>query len=694
MVEARARASTVVIGKTGKNVINYLEGQPLHQFKKFEDVIPTSSCDNEGMAANEKFVSTIWSDKSTVCVFDLLDFQRVQPGHPGIRCHRGAVTDLAFSPHRPELLATSCEDAKLRFFLIPDGGLKENVTEPDDEIVAHERKCTGLKWHPSVENLLASQSIDGTVKLWDVNGDGDPACTLSDFGGNCVNMSWAPDGKTIALTLKDPQAAVVADPREEDSVVTCEHGLQRSKIQWIDDDHLLVTGFGSGSSKSWSIIDLRNTSAPLATGAFASGVSLFFTYYDPGLSFMITAGRGDQTKEFFTLNLSSETFVEKVGSYKFNDNNMLFCMFPKHNVDCNNNEIARMARIGAKKTMEYHQFCIPSRQGGFNAELFPPFISNEATNTAEAWAAGTDVAPKMMQLQPKKVEKKKGKLGGKLGTKTAAATEEKKESDDPEELKQQIAQLRKELEAAKAATQAASGSQDAGAAEDTSTKPVLGYWAIRGLGHPIRMMFAYCGVDFEDVLYDVTGEPGNWDRSAWTDVKETLGLEYPNLPYLIDGETKLTETVAIMKYVARKYKPSLLGNNAAQFARLEMLQEHCGKLKGQSTMPAYMRPDGKEGDELKDHIAELCTPLLEKIMEVKGDSKFLIGDELTWLDFFLAENLDYLDTILDQRFAALIPASSEYLNEFKQIEEIKKYYESEGFMASPFNNKMAALGQE
>ena len=84
-------------------------------------------------------------------------------------------------------------------------------------------------------------------------------------------------------------------------------------------------------------------------------------------------------------------------------------------------------------------------------------------------------------------------------------------------------------------------------------------------------MFAYCGVEFEDVMYDVSFQDDQWDRSEWTDVKETLGLEYPNLPYLIDGETKLTETVAIMKYIAKKYKPELLGSSAADLGRLEML---------------------------------------------------------------------------------------------------------------------------
>ena len=81
---------------------------------------------------------------------------------------------------------------------------------------------------------------------------------------------------------------------------------------------------------------------------------------------------------------------------------------------------------------------------------------------------------------------------------------------------------------------------------------ILGYWKIRGLAAPIRYMLHTLGVTFQDITYD-TGDAPDFDKSSWLDVKETLGLEYPNLPYLIDGEVKLTETIAIMQYIARRY---------------------------------------------------------------------------------------------------------------------------------------------
>lgn len=66
-----------------------------------------------------------------------------------------------------------------------------------------------------------------------------------------------------------------------------------------------------------------------------------------------------------------------------------------------------------------------------------------------------------------------------------------------------------------------------------------------------------------------------------------MGLEYPNLPYLIDGDAKITETIAIMKYVAKKWKPELLGRNAAEVGRVNMLEFYVFELKKAAAYPCY-----------------------------------------------------------------------------------------------------------
>jgi glutathione S-transferase len=53
-------------------------------------------------------------------------------------------------------------------------------------------------------------------------------------------------------------------------------------------------------------------------------------------------------------------------------------------------------------------------------------------------------------------------------------------------------------------------------------------------------------------MYAVSkNEDGTWSRAAWTDVKHSLGYDFPNLPYYEDGKVKLSETSAIMRYICK-----------------------------------------------------------------------------------------------------------------------------------------------
>lgn len=96
-------------------------------------------------------------------------------------------------------------------------------------------------------------------------------------------------------------------------------------------------------------------------------------------------------------------------------------------------------------------------------------------------------------------------------------------------------------------------------------KVVLGYWKIRGLAQYIRHLISYTGIQFEEVLYD---NPDKWFKED----KEKLGFDFPNLPYLIDGDFKLTESAAIAKYVINKSgKTELLGKSLHDQGTLENL---------------------------------------------------------------------------------------------------------------------------
>lgn len=96
-------------------------------------------------------------------------------------------------------------------------------------------------------------------------------------------------------------------------------------------------------------------------------------------------------------------------------------------------------------------------------------------------------------------------------------------------------------------------------------KAKFGYWGVRGAGQVIRFLLGYTKTPFEDVLYSA--------REKWFDEdKKNLGFDFPNLPYLIDGDFKLTESTAIMHYVINKSgHKDLLGKTLMDTAEVNRL---------------------------------------------------------------------------------------------------------------------------
>jgi glutathione S-transferase len=103
------------------------------------------------------------------------------------------------------------------------------------------------------------------------------------------------------------------------------------------------------------------------------------------------------------------------------------------------------------------------------------------------------------------------------------------------------------------------------------TKLTIGYWKIRGLISPVKYILEYLGKEYNAVDYE-QGDGPEFSRESWLQVKPNLGLDFPNLPYLLDGDVKITESSAMLRYIANKYgDQSFSGKNAKDKAIVDMM---------------------------------------------------------------------------------------------------------------------------
>ena len=105
-----------------------------------------------------------------------------------------------------------------------------------------------------------------------------------------------------------------------------------------------------------------------------------------------------------------------------------------------------------------------------------------------------------------------------------------------------------------------------------SSQITIGYWSIRGLAAPLRMMMMHANVPFHSATYDVVAkEGGGWDISDWSSQKPALKAKNPlmNLPYLVDGDVVVAQTNACFLYLGRKLK--MLGSNELELTECKLI---------------------------------------------------------------------------------------------------------------------------
>lgn len=216
----------------------------------------------------------------------------------------------------------------------------------------------------------------------------------------------------------------------------------------------------------------------------------------------------------------------------------------------------------------------------------------------------------------------------------------------------------------------------------------LGYWKIRGLGAPIRMLLHYCDVPFTDTCYEL-GDAPEFSASVWMDAKFSLGLELPNLPYYVDDRGKFVQSLAIMRHIAARHGESIAGGLGHDDFRVDMIAEAAMDLRNAYVRCCY---ESRSMEEVDNCVAQKIGPqLLVWDEHMASGRKFCAGDRLSYADFFLAEHLDQIGLTLPhalQGRRALIA----YVDRFFALEKNQAFLRTPFYMKWPVNNKSAFVG--
>ena len=215
------------------------------------------------------------------------------------------------------------------------------------------------------------------------------------------------------------------------------------------------------------------------------------------------------------------------------------------------------------------------------------------------------------------------------------------------------------------------------------------YWDLRGLGEAIHLMLEYLGIEYERKVFKQSEgkDPKGNLKGPWLKEKteNLMGLEFPNLPYIVDGDVKLSQSWAILKYIARK-------GNLAPVTEEEKIR--CDVTEGAIADFQFNFVTMCYSPNFKHMRRPFLIALPEKLAnfeKILSEREWLIGNRLSFLDFRFAELLDHVELCypgcLDKT-----EHIKNYKTKFESLEKIAAYKKSDRFHKWPLNGARAAWG--
>jgi glutathione S-transferase len=225
--------------------------------------------------------------------------------------------------------------------------------------------------------------------------------------------------------------------------------------------------------------------------------------------------------------------------------------------------------------------------------------------------------------------------------------------------------------------------------EQKNAKIELGYWAIRGLAQPIRLLLAYAEVAFTDVRY-IEG------IDDWEMTKGELKMPFPNLPYLIDtsakSEVRISQSNSIMRYLGRRF--DLYGETPAECTTIDVLQDDAYDYRNEIAETVYTSKSEYEKAYVK-FIADSVPRYVggfERYLRARIAPTHFVGNRISIVDFILYELVWQTSVMVHGSISETNhPNLFAFMATFEKIPQISAYMALSDYIERPINGDSAAF---
>lgn len=437
-------------------------GQASKRELQYENVKVTNNAwDSNLIKTNGKFISVNWnaSGGGAFAVIPVNEVGKCPDQIPLFRGHTAQVLDTDFDPFNDHRIASGSDDSKIAIWDIPKGYSIHNNSDENGDVKdiqpvkvlsGHSRKVGHVLFHPLAQNVLASSSLDYTVKLWNIE-TGKNIITL-EHPDMVTSMSFSYDGNYLATVARD-KILRVWNVRENKIVSKgqAHTGAKNQRVVWLgNSDRLATTGFSRLSDRQIGIWDAFNLEKGDLGGFYTLDQSsgIVMPFYDDGNKILYLAGKGDGNIRYYEFQ-NDELF--ELSEYQSTEPQRGFAVAPRRMVNVKENEVLRCFKTVVDQYIEPVSFYVPRRSEEFQEDIYPDAPSGKPALTAEEWFSGKSVdGPVLVSMRAiydgteltyhefEKQEQQSSKPDENQGVSNA------EEKTEPEEKKKEVQQVQKE----------------------------------------------------------------------------------------------------------------------------------------------------------------------------------------------------------------------------------------------------------
>ncbi|XP_075169080.1 glutathione S transferase S1 isoform X2 [Haematobia irritans] len=200
------------------------------------------------------------------------------------------------------------------------------------------------------------------------------------------------------------------------------------------------------------------------------------------------------------------------------------------------------------------------------------------------------------------------------------------------------------------------------------TEPVkntytLFYFNVKALAEPLRYLFAYGGIEYEDVR--VT-------RDEWPALKPTMPMG--QMPVLEVNGKRVHQSISMARFLAKTV--GLCGATPWEDLQVDIVVDTINDFRLKIAVVSYEPEDDIKEKKLVTLNNEVIPFYLEKLEQtVKDNDGHLALNKLTWADIYFAGIVDYMNYMVKRDILEQYPALRGVVDSVNALEPIKAWIE-------------------